>query len=83
METVWSPTVARGFGIAWDPEWIGPERLRVRGYRACGAVDAMARWDVEALLATVDGALEAAGWPPLDRNVASAALRELYAADLA
>jgi hypothetical protein len=71
------------FGIAWDGEWIHHDRLLIRGYRAGGSVNIMARWDVESLLATVDGALEAAEWPETSRSVARSAIRELYSADLA
>ncbi len=72
-----------GFGIAWDPGWVAPDRLVVRGYRACTGYDVIARWDVEALIATVEDALEAAHWPERDRQAAWTAIRQLYAPDLA
>ena len=75
--------VAAGFGIAWDPEWSAPDRLLVRGYRAATGLRAIARWDVEALIATVDASLEAAAWPDIDRRAARAAIQHLYAPDLA
>jgi hypothetical protein len=70
------------FGIAWDGEWLDQDRLLIRGYRAGGGVNIMAKWDVESLLATLDAALEAATWSEMARSVARSAIRELYAADI-
>lgn len=74
---------AVGFGIAWDPVWIDDRRLLIRGYRARSGYSVLASWDVSALLATIDGALESAGWPEIDRRAAHAAARRLYEPDLA
>ena len=71
-----------GFGIAWDPEWVGNNRLVVRGYQARSGHPIVARWDLEALIATVDDALERADWGDIDREAARAALRHLYEGDL-
>jgi hypothetical protein len=71
-----------GFGTAWDPQWVQPDVLRIRGRRAANALSLMARWDVDALIATVDGALEAAGWSERDRQAARDAIHELYRPDL-
>jgi hypothetical protein len=57
--------------------------LVIRGYRAINTYKLIARWDLEALIATVDGALETAGWSDFDREAARAAIRELYSPDLA
>ena len=80
--TVADATAAVGFGIAWDPEWVEPDRLLVRGYRAHTGVRGIARWDIETLIATVDATLEAAAWPDIDRRAARAAIHRLYAGDL-
>ncbi len=72
-----------GFGIAWAAEWIDQNRLLIRGYRAESGVDAIARWDIESLLATVDGALEAAAWTETASATARSAIRALYERDLA
>jgi len=72
----------RGFGMVWDPQWVEPDRLRIRGYRSVTGYDVVARWDLEALIATVDEALETAQWPELDRLVTRKAIRDLYEPDL-
>jgi hypothetical protein len=71
------------YGMAWDAEWLGPDHLRVRGWQARTGLSALAAWDVDALIATVDGALEAANWAEIDRRAARTAIRALYANDLA
>jgi len=70
------------FGIAWAAEWIGQDRLLIRGYRADSGVDAIARWDLDSLLATVDGALEATAWTETACAAVRSAIRELYDVDL-
>jgi hypothetical protein len=82
QETNGRPAVT-SFGIAWDAEWISPNHLKVRGWQAVTGLSALAAWDVDALIATVDGALEAANWAEIDRRAARTALRALYADDLA
>jgi hypothetical protein len=70
------------FGIAWAAEWAGQDRLLLRGYRSNSGVNAIAKWDVDSLLATVDGALEAAAWTETASAAARSAIRELYAREL-
>jgi len=71
-----------GLGIAWDPEWLGPGRLRVRGYRAANARTAIAPWEFDGLVATVDAALEDAGWTMFERQAIRLILGRLYERDL-
>lgn len=70
------------FGTIWETEWTAGDRLVVRGYRARSALPILSRWDVDALVATVQDALEAADWSDIDRRAAYAAVRRLYAVDL-
>lgn len=74
---------AVGFGITWDPEWIGEDRLRIRGYRAANAPGAVTRDEFEALALTADDTLAGAGWSTFEREVIRVVLLRLYAADLA
>jgi len=83
MQEMNGQTTVTSFGIAWDAEWISPDHLRVRGWQAVTGLSALASWDVDALIATVDSALEAANWAEIDRRAARTALRALYADDLA
>lgn len=74
-----SPLVT-SFGMTWDAAWVGPNHLRVHGWQAMTGLSALAPRDLDALIATVNGAFEAAGWTEIERR---AAIRALYADDLA
>lgn len=74
---------AVGYGIIWDPEWVGEGRLRIRGYRAVNALTAITRADFDALVLTADDTLESVGWTAFERHAVRLVLERLYAADLA
>lgn len=73
---------ALGFGIAWDPEWVGPDRLVIRGYRAAQSWPKIARSEFAALVATTDATLADAGWTEFERHAVRRVLAYLYEEDL-
>jgi len=73
---------AVGSGIAWDPDWVNPRRLRIRGYRAANASTAITLWEFDSLVAMTDRILVDAGWTVFERHAVRLVLGRLYERDL-